>query len=110
VHATVPKRIVDQSLFQSLSFQTLLVGRSKVYSQLSGLEDMVFNDFLKDICIPEGDGQVASGSASLPKVLYKFSTGWAVGVVKSMEKKKRFADFKIKNNEHRCLDLTNLAG
>ena len=42
------------------------MGRSKVYSQLSGLEDVVFNDFIKDICIPEGDGQVASGSASVP--------------------------------------------
>jgi hypothetical protein len=37
-----------------------------VYSQLSGLEDVVFNDFLKDACIPEGDGQVSSGSVSLP--------------------------------------------
>jgi hypothetical protein len=36
-----------------------------VYSQLSGLEDVVFNDFIKDDCIPEGDDQVASGSASL---------------------------------------------
>ena len=27
---------------------------------------MVFNDFIKDVFIPEGDGQVASGSASLP--------------------------------------------
>ena len=27
---------------------------------------MVFNDFIKDDCIPEGDGQVASGSASIP--------------------------------------------
>ena len=37
-----------------------------VYSQLSGLEDVGFNDFIKDDCIPEGDGQVESGSASLP--------------------------------------------
>ena len=37
-----------------------------MYSQLSGLEDVVFNDFLKDACIPEGDGQVSSGSVSLP--------------------------------------------
>jgi hypothetical protein len=37
-------------------------GRSNVYSQLSGLEDMVFNDFIKDDFIPEGDGRVASGS------------------------------------------------
>jgi hypothetical protein len=34
--------------------------RSNVYSQLSGLEDMVFNDFIKDDFIPEGDGRVAS--------------------------------------------------
>ena len=27
---------------------------------------MVFNHFIKDDCIPEGDGQVASGSSSLP--------------------------------------------
>ena len=32
-------------------------GRSNVYSQLSGLEDVVFNDFIKDDFIPEGDGQ-----------------------------------------------------
>ena len=37
-----------------------------VYSQLSGLEDVTFNDFIKDYFIPEGDGQVASGSVSLP--------------------------------------------
>ena len=37
-----------------------------VYSQLSGLEDVVFNDFIKDDFIPEGDGQVASGSEFLP--------------------------------------------
>ena len=36
-----------------------------VYSQLSELEDVVFNDFIKDDFIPEGDGQVASGSASI---------------------------------------------
>ena len=40
-----------------------------IYSQLSGLEDVVFNDFIKDDCIPEGDGQIASGSASLPHFL-----------------------------------------
>ena len=39
---------------------------SNVYSQLSGLEDVVFNDFIKDDFIPEGHGQVTSGSASLP--------------------------------------------
>jgi hypothetical protein len=27
---------------------------------------VVFNDFIKDDCIPQGDGQVASGSVSLP--------------------------------------------
>jgi hypothetical protein len=36
-------------------------GRSNVYSQLSGLEDVVFNDFIQ-----EGGGQVASGNCSLP--------------------------------------------
>ena len=41
-------------------------GTSNVYSQLSGLEEVVFNDFIKGNCIPEGDCQVASGSASLP--------------------------------------------
>jgi hypothetical protein len=33
-------------------------GRSNVYSQLSGLEDLVFNDFIKDDFLPEGDGQL----------------------------------------------------
>ena len=39
--------------------------RSNVYSQLSGLEDVIFNDFIQDDFIPEGDGKVASGSESL---------------------------------------------
>jgi hypothetical protein len=30
---------------------------------------VVFNDFIKDDFIPEGDGQVASGSASLPDLV-----------------------------------------
>ena len=34
--------------------------------QFSGLEDVAFNDFIKDDFIPEGDGQVTSGSESLP--------------------------------------------
>jgi hypothetical protein len=34
-------------------------GRSNVYSQLSGLEDVVFNDFIKDDFIPEGHDPVA---------------------------------------------------
>ena len=37
-----------------------------VYSQLSGLEDVVFTDFIKDDFIPEDDSQVASVSVSLP--------------------------------------------
>jgi hypothetical protein len=39
-----------------------------VYSQLSGLrlEGVVFNYFIKDDFIPEGDGHVVSGSVSLP--------------------------------------------
>ncbi len=37
-----------------------------VYSQLSGLEDVVFNYFIKDDFMQEGDGQGVSGSASLP--------------------------------------------
>jgi hypothetical protein len=40
--------------------------RSNVYSQFSGLEDVIFNDFIQDDFIPEGDGKVASGSESLP--------------------------------------------
>jgi hypothetical protein len=41
-------------------------GRINVSSQLSGLEDVVFNDFIKDDFITKGDCEVASGSASLP--------------------------------------------
>jgi hypothetical protein len=37
-----------------------------VYSQLSGLEGVVFNYFIKDDFIPGGDGHVVSGSVSLP--------------------------------------------
>ena len=37
-----------------------------MYCQISGLEDVIFNDFIKDDLIPSGDGQVASGSAPLP--------------------------------------------
>jgi hypothetical protein len=40
-----------------------------VYSQLSGLEDVVFNDFIKDNCIPEGPVMVKSR-----QVLYPFLT------------------------------------
>ncbi len=32
-----------------------------VYSQLSGREDVVFNDFIKDDFIPEGDGSRGDG-------------------------------------------------
>ncbi len=39
---------------------------TNVYSQLWGLEDVGFHGFLRNDWIPEGDGQVASGSASLP--------------------------------------------
>ncbi len=72
-----------------------------------------FNDFIKDDCISEGDGQVAFGSASLPEkkkpcsleteeqrtlkglfIAHKFSTGWTVGVVQSVEKKKLVAGHK----------------
>ena len=100
---------------------------------------MVFNDFIKDNVIPESDGQVASGSESLPDpvvleteeqllereqnerdvldalgeykcdpgmsvedvpaivniktlngrlIAHNFNTGWAAGVVRSVEKKK----------------------
>ena len=40
--------------------------KRNVYSQLSGLEGVVFNDFIKDDFIAEGHGQVTSGSESLP--------------------------------------------
>ena len=43
--------------------QTTEQGRSNVYCHLSGLEDAVLNDFIKDDFIPEANGQVASGSA-----------------------------------------------
>ncbi len=39
-------------------------GRSNVYTQLSGLEDVGFNGFNKNFFIPEGDGQVTSGSVA----------------------------------------------
>ena len=42
-------------------------GTSNVYSQLSGLEDVVFNDFIEDDFILKADAQVVSGSASLPE-------------------------------------------
>ncbi len=45
---------------------------------------MIFNDFIKDDFIPEGDCQVVSGSVSLPDPVvfaHKFSTRWVVGVV-----------------------------
>ena len=49
-------------------------GKSNVYSQVSGLEDVVFNDFIKDDFIQEGDGQVASGSASQISLLKLLNT------------------------------------
>ena len=42
------------------------LSRSVEECVLFGTEDVVVNDFLKNACIPEGDGQVASGSVSLP--------------------------------------------
>ena len=39
--------------------------RIYVYCQLSGLEDVVMHDFINDDLIPDGDGQVATGFASL---------------------------------------------
>ncbi len=33
-----------------------MVGRGNVYSQLSGLEDVFFSDFIKDYFVPEGVG------------------------------------------------------
>ena len=41
-------------------------GLRNVYSHLSGLEDVVFNDFIKDDFISEGNGQATSGSTPLP--------------------------------------------
>ena len=86
---------------------------------------MGFNDFFKDDFIPAGDGQVPAGSASLPDpvaleteektlnvqnvhavvnirtlkgrfIAHKFSNGWAVGMVKSVEKKKSVAGLAVK--------------
>jgi len=78
-----------------------------VYSQLSGLEDVGFNDFIKDDFIPEGDrgeykcddgmsvenAPVVVNIKTLkgPFIAHKFSTRWAVGVMKSVEKKKSAA-------------------
>ena len=39
--------------------------RINVYCQLSGLEDVVMNDFIKDDLIPDGDEQGATGFAIL---------------------------------------------
>jgi hypothetical protein len=44
-------------------------GLRNVYSHLSGLEDVVFNDFIKDDFISEGNGQATSGSAPLPDLV-----------------------------------------
>jgi hypothetical protein len=77
---------------------------------------VVFNDFFKDDCIPGGDGQVASGSVSLPDpvvldegswsgrlIAHKFNTWWAVGVVKSVQKMKSVAgQFAVKNRQGRA--------
>jgi hypothetical protein len=50
-------------------------------------------------------------------IAYKFSTGWAVGVVKGVEKKSSVAgqfavkyksETYLKNKEHCCVHLTNL--
>ncbi len=122
--------------------------------QLLRLEDVVFNDF-----IPDGDGQVLSGSAPLPDpvdletvektlereqngndvlealgeyksydgisdenvpavvniktlkgrfIPHKFSTGWSVGVVKSLEKKKSVVSRFAVKCEHCCVRLTDL--
>ncbi len=58
-------------------------------------------------------------------IAHKFNTGWAVDVVKSVEKKKSVAGqflaslqssigqkriAGLKNNKHCCIHLTNLAG
>jgi len=40
--------------------------KGKIKIRYEGLEDVVFNDFIKDGFIPEAEGQVVSGSASLP--------------------------------------------
>jgi hypothetical protein len=83
-----------------------------VYFQLSGLEDVGFNDFIKNDFIPEGDGQVASGSRECAAavniktlrgrlIANKFSTGWAVGGVKSVEKEKSAVGPAVKYESER---------
>ncbi len=70
-------------------------GRSYVYSQLSGLEDVGFNDFIKDDFIQEGDGQVASGSASLPDRVAGMSVENVPAVVNIKALKGRFIAHKF---------------
>jgi hypothetical protein len=88
-----------------------------VYSQLSRLEDVVFNDFIKDDkcctiesrmivmflkhwvstsetleCVVENVSAIVNINTLKGRfITHKFSTGWAVGVVKSVEKKKSVA-------------------
>ena len=56
---------------------------------------MVCNDFIKDDCIPEGDGQVASGSASIPDPVV-------------LETEERMLERQ--QNEHDVLDALRLLG
>ena len=93
------------------------------------LEDVVFNDFIKNDFISEGDGQVASGLESLSDpvaleteeqtlereknerdvlfIAHKFSTGWSVGVVKSEKKKMTWSFWKASISQKRTPGLKN---
>ena len=60
-----------QFLIEALQIKRLsLMGRSR---DDTGLEDVDFNDFIKDDCIPDGEGQVASGSN--PFLILAFNPG-----------------------------------
>ncbi len=82
----------------SRRLQDRLLG-SNVCSQLSGLEDVVFNDFIKDDFIPEGGGQVTSGnsgSGSLPDPVV-FETEEQI-----LEREQNKRDVLDALGEHKC--------
>ena len=66
------------------------------YFQLSGFEGVVLNDFIKDDFIPEGHGQVESGSVSLPDPVV-----WEVEE-QTLERKQNECDVLETLGEYKC--------